>query len=175
MRTPRGLSTCTGTVNRDRPCAEARARARHGACPSLISVAAILLVAAATAWGAATGFATGKYRGKTDQGLNVSFRATKQQVKGFSFKETGTCSDGRKSNGRQGPFTMTIDASGRFSESGASPSGATHSRITGKLSGKQASGTVRISSRFDTSGNADPKGTVKCTSGTVHWTATRKK
>jgi hypothetical protein len=176
LRSRWGLHLCTGTVNRDRPCAEARARVRHGACPSLISVAAVLLVSAATAWGAtATGFATGKYRGKSDQGLKVSFRAGKQQVTGFAFKETGTCSNGQKSNGTQGPFTMTIDAKGRFSASGASPSGATRSRIIGKLSGKQASGTFRIDTRFDASGNPDPNGTVRCTSGKVHWTATKRR
>jgi hypothetical protein len=135
---------------------------------------AVALVAAlAIAAPAAAAFKRGSYTGTTDQGLAVSFKAGKKYIRAFEVKEQGACSDGRVSRGTQGPFKMRIKRHGKFGEVGTSPTGATRTRVTGKLKGQTASGTLRVTSRFNDLGQPDPKGSIICKTGTVHWTATR--
>jgi hypothetical protein len=131
------------------------------------------LAVAATAAAAAGSYKTGSYNGTTDQDLAVSFKAGKKFVRAFVIKEEGSCSNGRMSTGTQGPFKMRIKRHGKFGEAGASPSGATRTRVTGKLKGHAASGTIRVTSHFNDAGQPDPNGSMICKSGTVHWTAKR--
>jgi hypothetical protein len=142
---------------------------RHVPALALAVTSSAVLAMTASAGGV---FRTGAYKGKTAQHLAISFTAGKKAVRGLVFKEHGDCSDGRRSRGSQGPFTAPIKH-GSFHYAGTSPSGAAHSHITGTLSGKSASGTVRLDSRFNAAGKPDPKGTLHCTTGVVQWSATR--
>ena len=130
-------------------------------------IVAMVAAAAVPAWAA---FTTGLYYGPTSQGLSVSFTAYKHSVQNLHVVERGHCSNGQRSRGDQGPFHAAI-VNGRFSHSSVSPSGATRVRIGGRLHGSRASGTFRVTVRFDSNGYPDPNGTVFCTTGRVHWSA----
>jgi hypothetical protein len=132
---------------------------------------ATLALALAGAWPAwALTFATGSYTGGTAQGLRISFNAGRRAVHRLRFREHGSCSNGRRSSGTQGPIAAAI-ANGRFTHNGVSPSGATRLRIRGKLAGRTASGSFSVTARFNGAGRPDPAGSIVCRTGTVRWSA----
>ena len=133
-------------------------------------------------------FSSGKYVGKTSQKnkntgkkRKIQFRvdAANGEVRNLKFVETGKCSDGGSSLGTQ-KLDLYIDENGNFVDQAdktpvkaTSKSGATKLRLTGKVTGTEAKGTFKITSRF-TNGNPgepDPDGSVKCSTGTVNWSA----
>jgi hypothetical protein len=149
----------------------------------LALIACLALAVAAPAL--ASTFTTGKYEGKTSQKnkntgkfRKISFHAdsTAGQISNIKFVSTGTCNDGSRSQGSQGKNGNTlfadVDGNGHFSLTAPSKSGATKLKMSGTISGNQASGTFTVKSRFNkNTGNADPDGSIKCTTGTVHWSA----
>jgi hypothetical protein len=151
---------------------------------SRIALACVLALALAAPAIAAT-FTTGKYAGKTSQ-INkrtgkhrkITFHADSAagQISNIKFVSTGKCSDGSRSIGSQGKngnkLFADVDSNGDFSLFAPSKTGATKLKLKGHIEGNQASGTFSVKSRFDKdTGNPDPDGTVKCSSGTVEWSA----
>jgi hypothetical protein len=148
---------------------------------ALIAVLALAVAAPALA----STFTTGRYEGKTSQKnkntgkfRKISFHAdsTAGQISNIKFVSTGKCNDGSRSQGSQGKngnkLFADVDGNGHFSLTAPSKSGATKLKMSGTISGNQASGTFSVKSRFDeNTGNPDPDGSIKCTTGTVHWSA----
>jgi hypothetical protein len=103
----------------------------------------------------------------------VEFTATKKRVKKLTFGSLRvTCSDGsrgavnlpgtpakRSYRLRRGRFVFTVKASG------ADPQHA-GTRVTGRLKGRKATGTVRIVLR-----RSSPTGTLVCDTGRHKWSA----
>lgn len=153
---------------------------RNAARIATLALAGLALAAPAVA---AT-FTTGDYKGKTSQvnrntkkhrKISLHADATTNQVTDIKFVETGTCNDGSRTEGSQGTggnnLYADVDSNGHFSLVAKSTTGATKLTMSGDLSGDQASGTFTVKSRFNGSGNPDPHGGVRCTSGTVTWSA----
>ena len=148
-------------------------------------VAALLaFVLAFAAPAVAAAFTTGNYKGKTAQTyrkhhhkkhrkISVHADSTAGQVSNLKFFTQGKCSDGGRSSGKQGPFTTNVDQNGHFSVRGTSPSGATHLKLNGTLSGNKANGTVKVVSHFNKNNQPDPNGKIRCSSGKVKWSAKR--
>ena len=135
------------------------------------AVTAVLLAIAAPAL--AANFTSGGYGGKTKQGKRISFKASLDngELTKMKFSERGTCNNGDKSKGTQGPLSAAVNDSGKFHISGTSSSGGTKLTLNGKISGSKAHGSFTIRSRFNSAGKADPNGSVKCTTGKVKWNA----
>jgi hypothetical protein len=85
-------------------------------------------------------FQTGKYKGKTSQGLPISFTVSSTAVASINFRWRARCADGRK-------HSNTIIAgggplhNGRFSLGGTLNTGGT-AHVAGQLKGSTASGTL---------------------------------
>ncbi|MEA2389084.1 MAG: hypothetical protein QOG41_1857 [Thermoleophilaceae bacterium] len=145
----------------------------------LALVVAIVLALAAPA--IAASFATGKYSGTTAQvnkrtgkHRKISFHAdsTAAQITNLKFVETGKCSDGGRSSGTQKGLHADVDANGDFQISAKSTSGATKLKLSGHIGGSKAKGTFSVKSRFNKdTNNPDPDGSIKCSTGTVKWSA----
>jgi hypothetical protein len=135
------------------------------------AVTAALLALAAPAL--AANFKSGSYGGKTKQGKRISFKASldNAEITKMKFSERGTCNNGDKSKGTQGPLTATVNDNGKFHIKGTSTSGATKLSLNGTISGGKAHGSFTIKSTFNSAGKADPNGSVKCTTGKVKWHA----
>ena len=140
----------------------------------LAAIVAALLVLAAPALAAT--FTPGKYGGKTKQGKKISFKANAEtnEITSLKFKERGKCNNGDRSRGAQGPLSTDIADSGKFHITGTSTSGATKLTFNGKISGSKAHGSFTVKSRFNSAGNPDPNGSVKCTTGKVKWSAKKR-
>jgi hypothetical protein len=151
-------------------------------------VAAIGIAAlAAAAPAIAATYESGKYEGHTAQvnkrtGEHRKFvlhaDAVNSEVTGIKFYATGTCSDGGKSYGQQGtkPNRLfgDVDDTGHFDFTAHSTSGGTTVRVVGDLAGNKADGWCRVKSRFNSKTNeSDPNGSIRCTTGKVHWSAKR--
>jgi hypothetical protein len=138
----------------------------------LAAVVAAMLVLAAPA-AAATTFTSGTYGGNTAQGKRISFKANfaNTDITKLKFSESGKCDNGDKSKGNQGPLTATVGSKGKFHISGKSPSGATKLSLNGVISGNKAHGSFTLVTRFTKSGKASAKGTIKCATGKVKWSA----
>jgi hypothetical protein len=143
----------------------------------LALVIGIVLALAAPA--IAASFATGKYTGTTSQvnkstgkHRKISFHAdsTAAQITNLKFVETGRCNDGGRSSGTQKGLHGNVDPSGDFKIAAQSTSHATKLKLSGHISGSKASGTFSVKSRFNKDTNEpDPDGSIKCSTGTVHW------
>jgi hypothetical protein len=146
---------------------------------SRLAILTVLVLALAGPAYALTSFTTGKYAGKTAQTKSngkhrkISFHADfdASQVTNLKFVETGKCNDGGHSSGSQKGLHADVDANGNFKIVAKSSSGATKLKLNGSLSGTKASGTFSIKSRFNKSNNPDPNGSIKCSTGTVKWSA----
>jgi hypothetical protein len=149
-----------------------------------LALAAVAALATAAPALAATTYSTGRYEGTTGQvnkntgkHRKISLHADQAagQVSNIKFVTTGKCNDGSHSTGSQGTngnhLFADVDGSGHFSLIAFSKTHATKLTMSGALAGTKASGTFKITSRFDDSGTPDPNGSIKCTSGTVHWSA----
>ena len=145
----------------------------------LALVVVICLALAAPA--IAASFQTGKYVGKTEQvnkrtgkHRKISFHAdsTAAQITNLKFVETGKCSDGGRSSGTQKGLHADVDDAGDFRIDAKSTSGATKLKLRGHIAGSKASGTFSVKSRFNANTNEpDPDGSIRCSTGTVEWTA----
>jgi hypothetical protein len=151
----------------------------------LAAIGVAALAAAAPAIAAT--YESGKYEGHTAQvnkrtGKHRTFvlhaDAVNSEVTGIKFYATGTCSDGGKSYGQQGtkPNRLfgDVDDQGHFDFTAHSTSGGTKVRVVGDLAGNKAAGWFRVTSRFNSKTNeSDPNGSIRCTTGKVHWSAKR--
>ena len=151
--------------------------------PAARSVGIAALAAAAPAIAAT--YESGKYEGHTAQinkatGEHRKFElradAVNSEVTGIKFYATGTCSDGGKSYGLQGkkPNRLfgDVDENGHFKVVAHSTSGGTTVTVVGDLAGTKASGWFTVKSRFNSKTNeSDPNGSIRCTTGKVHWSA----
>jgi hypothetical protein len=135
-------------------------------------VLAVLALGAVVGTVSAAAAPPGRYRGTTAQKLSISFSVLGGSVRELVLQERGQCSTGQVSNGEQGPISAPI-RNGKFVYYGKSPSGATSSQISGTFKGSRAVGTFKITARFNDAGDADPNGTITCTTGVVSWSATR--
>jgi hypothetical protein len=147
----------------------------------LVVLAALALAVPAIA---ATTYSTGKYTGTTSQRnqnthkfrkISLHADSTAAQVSNIKFVSRGTCNDDTHSEGSQGKgenkLFADVDDNGHFSLFAPSATGATKLTMEGDLSGDKASGTFTVKSRFDKNSHPDPHGSIKCTTGTVHWSA----
>jgi hypothetical protein len=129
-------------------------------------------------------YSTGKYTGTTSQRnqnthkfrkITLHADSTAGRVSNIKFVSRGKCNDNTHSEGSQGKgdnkLFADVDDNGHFSLFAPSKTGATKLTMDGDLSGDQASGTFTVKSRFDKNSKPDPHGSIKCTTGTVHWSA----
>jgi hypothetical protein len=147
---------------------------------ALLTVLALVLAAPALA----STFTTGDYVGTTGQKngegkhrkITLHADSTAGQLSRIKFFSTGKCNDGSHSHGWQGKgenkLFADVDQNGHFSLFAPSKSGATKLTMSGTIVGNKASGTFTVKSRFNKDTNKpDPDGSVKCSSGTVKWSA----
>jgi hypothetical protein len=147
---------------------------RHGSIRRPLVMLAIgfaLVALAVPAWGA---FSSGRYRGKTTQKLPVGFRVAKARVRSLTFTIDLKCSDGSTSRAIDSGFpSMPVSRSGRFSGNFDDSTGAENVRIAGRLIGKTARGTLRVTERLNARHQDAPKGKTLCDSRTRRYTARR--
>jgi hypothetical protein len=128
----------------------------------------------------------GKFTGKTKAGDPVGFTVPKtNRVSDFFFEGVHlTCSDGDEFDTGTGAQRLRspagksykVNSKRRFSIKVRNNQAGNGWDIKGKFNskGKTAAGTLTIFATFDDQNQADPQGSVKCTSGKLPWTATRK-
>jgi hypothetical protein len=144
-----------------------------------MAVALALAVPAIAAAAIPAVFTTGDYPGSTSQkngqGKHRKFSlhadVATQQITNLKFNEAGKCTDDGGTRGSQGPLSAPVAQDGTFSINESSPSGATTVKLAGKIGGASASGTLKVTSRFDSAGNPTKGGSIRCTTGTVKWSA----
>lgn len=117
-------------------------------------------------------FSKGIYRTKPPPNrtkfLDLSFTATKTKAKQvrYSYRAPSACSSGSSAVGDEEdyliPATAINQQTGKFSPIKITEPDGDKLTITGKIKGRQASGTFRSS--FSA-------GPVTCDTGTLHWTA----
>ena len=136
----------------------------------------LLLALAATSVAVA---APGRLKGKSKQGLAVSLGTLHRDgTRIIRYQAKMSCSDGTTFTDGVISDQVTIRRSGRFSDSWSDSKGAFSTSISGHIVGNSVSGRLRVKERFsdtpDSSGftPTDPKGSVKCDSGRVKWSAT---
>jgi hypothetical protein len=136
--------------------------------PAAFLVVAILVLATASvAFGRHT---NGIYRTKPPANrtnfLDFSFTATKTKVKTvrYSYRISGGCSDGTAPIGDESFYKISptsLNSAGKFTISEANSGGSTL-KVVGKITGRTASGTFRVT--FDNPG-------VHCDTNKRHWKA----
>ncbi len=142
----------------------------------LALIAALTVVSLAS--GATTARTYGAYHGSSAQGIAVSLApVSKAGVRSFRYRAKMTCNDG--STFLDDYFTDEVAVvHDRFAVSYTANAGAVTTKVTGRLSGPNAAGTIRIVERFSEVKNAGgdtplaADGAIVCDSGTVRWTAT---
>ncbi|MGD0166764.1 MAG: hypothetical protein ABSC51_05665 [Gaiellaceae bacterium] len=134
---------------------------------SAFLIAALVLASAVAASGG------GLYKGKSKQGLPVSFRVSGTAVKSFSLTGNAICISASKSANES--YVLRSAKTGKLSGRGAFTisyvKNTTHVKITGKVSGKSASGRVELhyTKLWQVSGQLQP---VTCWINT-NWTVKR--
>ncbi|HKP92095.1 MAG TPA: hypothetical protein VJT75_19150 [Thermoleophilaceae bacterium] len=146
-------------------------------------LAAVLVLALAVPAYAAVTYQSGKYVGKTAQRNSegdkrkISFHADYDagELSNIKFVSTGKCTDGGVSHGTQGGKGSNLYAlpnkDGDFKFTVQSKNKATTLKMRGHIGGTKANGEFKVTSFYDSQGNSDPDGSVKCTSGWVKWNA----
>lgn len=146
----------------------------------LALVVVLVLVLAVPAYAAVT-YQSGRYEGKTSQRNSegerrkISFRANYDagELRNIKFVSHGKCTDGGVSHGTQGGkgsnLYATPNGEGNFKFTVLSTNKATKLTMKGHIAGTKANGEFKVTSRFDSQGNSDPDGSVRCTSGWVKW------
>jgi len=122
----------------------------------------------------APGLATGssvRFVGKTSQKRKVTFRTSAKSVRSFTFQARFVCS-GRSGFVTRARFARIPRHGQRFSATFAASHGAVRTRISGRISGRRASGTIRRRATFNAARRLDPSGKLVCRSR-VRWTARR--
>jgi hypothetical protein len=145
----------------------------------------VLVLAAGLALAApaiAATFSTGNWKGTTAQvkgpkghrtHRKISFKADSaaQEITKLNVDAQGKCSDKGVSIDKQSGLFADVNADGTFKIEGSGPKGGTKFKLTGKISGKKASGTFVIKSRYNSKNQPDKNGSIKCSTGTVNWSA----
>jgi hypothetical protein len=112
------------------------------------------------------------FAGKTSDGHQVSFRASKTQINAFTFQSRFSCP-------KTGTFTARATynriklTKGRFSATFSNPNHSIRSTIKGSIRGRKASGSIRRTARFNAARKLDPNGRLVCTSQT-RWSAKKR-
>jgi opacity protein-like surface antigen len=139
---------------------------------------AVLLVSAVGAQAVAN-IDSGKYKGKTNKGNQITFKVTKGKKlthfthKGLKMK----CSDGdsfRLKKLDSGKDKLSILDNGRFEFKVTYDNGGKW-KATGRIKGRKAKGTLKMTVRFNSDNQADPNGNIFCTSGKLKFTAKHKR
>ena len=134
---------------------------------ALLLVASLLLATASVAFGR---HAKGIYRTKPPANrttfLDLSFTATKTKVKTvrYSYRVSGGCSTGASPVGDETTYAISpasINSAGKFTINEVTSGGSTL-KIAGKVIGRKASGTFRVT--FSNPG-------VNCNTGLRRWKA----
>jgi hypothetical protein len=135
-----------------------------------VLVLACGLFAAASAIGANV-FQSGKYKGRTEQGLPIVFKATQGQVRKLRVTTVALCESGMGSKGTFANLHAPIRNT-RFGIKGVGNNGATHLTIKGRLVGPYAGGTIvdRTAVNPEKGGEPEPGGTDHCKIQ-EHWSA----
>jgi hypothetical protein len=122
--------------------------------------------------------APGRFKGKSKQGLAVSLGFLHRDgTRIFRYQAKMTCSDGTTFTDGVISDQVTIRRSGRFNDAWSDSKGAFSTTISGRIVGNSASGRLRVKERFSDTPDAsgftptDPKGAVRCDSGSVKWSA----
>jgi len=115
--------------------------------PRFSRVVAVLFLAALVLVGAVSAGAGGRYKGKTKQGLPVSFRVSGSFVTGFKLTGNAICISSHKSVMEIYPLVVKkegkLKAGGKFVISyELHVNGTTHVEVSGRVSGSSASGRV---------------------------------
>jgi len=123
--------------------------------------AAIALTALAIVVAPVSAASAAKYSGKSEQSRPVDFKVKGGKVKGFVAGVNLFCiGRGIEFNAAIPPRPMKLKKGGKFSYKGDDKQGQASLEISGKVKGKNASGTVSM--------------TRSGCSGTAKWTAKRK-
>jgi hypothetical protein len=136
----------------------------------MVAVTATALAAAATA----KPFYV--YTGRTTQRITIRLAAEQASARWFRYRAKMACTDG--STFLDDYFSDDVPVNNnRFSVSDTSNAGAITTKVTGILSGKHASGTIRIIERYsaDAVNGVTPlaaNGAIVCDSQSVKWSAT---
>jgi hypothetical protein len=137
--------------------------------PWLVVVLLALLVAS-SALGLVV-FQPGRYKGTTEQGLPITFKATRGQIRTLRVTTVAICESGK---GSKGTFLVrhTPIRHARFEFKGIGNNGATHVKIRGRLAGPYAGGTIvdRTEVNPENEGQPEPGGTDHC-KVQEHWAA----
>jgi hypothetical protein len=151
------------------------------------AVALALLAVSATAAVAAT-WQTGDYKGKTDgkycakktcrkselRRARISFTVKRHKITNIHYEMRVHCKNGNHSSFLVEPTgSLPLDGDGKFSGSAPSPRGTGEDRISGKVGGTQASGTVRSFDKENAHHKESATGS-KCDSGKVAWSTKKK-
>ncbi len=134
-----------------------------------LALIALAAVSTTPAFGA---FSTGKYRGKTNRSGSVKFRASAAKVTSFSITAPYRCTDGDRFRVTESGFASMKISNGRFSQSFTAYARAGRWRISGKLTGRDASGTFRGSRRYNRRNRLDRRGSVVCRTRRLKFKAT---
>lgn len=138
-----------------------------------IAVAVAVLVAGTSVGlsGPALGaFQAGLYKGSTSGNYALRFRVSSGQVSAFSYKSRFRCSNHNVFAARGGPYNHIPIRKGRFTATRHNRNRSLWARVTGKLSGKRASGKITRTARFNRAQKLNPKGSILCRSVTT-WSA----
>jgi hypothetical protein len=116
-------------------------------------------------------FQSGKYKGTTEQGEVIVFKATQGQVTKMRFTTVALCESGFGSKGTFSNLHAPIKNT-RFEIKLTGNRGATTVTVKGRLTGPFAGGTIVDHTRVnpEKDGEPDPKGTDRC-AATFHWAA----
>ncbi len=137
----------------------------------LVLCAVALGVLLASTAALAGSFQSGKYKGTTEQGLPIVFKATQGQVMKMRVETVALCESGKGSKGKFFNLHAPIKNT-RFEIKLTGDRGATTLVVKGRLVRTFAGGTIVDRTRVDPEkeGKPDPKGTDHCKS-TFHWAA----
>jgi hypothetical protein len=131
-----------------------------------VAACAALLVSLLAASTATAGFKHGRYAGTTDQGTEISFKATNDGVKRFSYSVAIQCDDGWTREFTTGQSAKApISENGRFTAEFVTPDDSITSVVDGRLKRRRARGSI------ETAGAVE--GGWEC-HGSVAWTAKRQ-
>jgi hypothetical protein len=140
-----------------------------------ILILGLLLALAATSVAVA---APGRFKGKSKQGLAISLGPLHRDgTRIVRYQAKMSCSDGTTFTDGVISDQVTISRTGRFSDSWSDSRGAFSTSISGRIVGNKVSGRLRVQERFSDTPDAsgftptDPKGSVRCDSGRVKWSA----
>ena len=149
-------------------------------------VAAVAIAAVTGASIAEAAISKGTFKGKSTAGDNVGFIVIKKnRIADFYYEGVQlTCTDGDKYDTGSGALRVQsaskarykVSSNGRFSLKVRNDSHGKGWDVKGQFASKgaKATGTLSVFASYDITNNADPDGEVKCKSGNVKFTVTRR-